>query len=83
MLAPQNIVDAALALSKDERLDLIQQLLHSVDDEQDVDGTDWEPEDRDALIAECKRRWEEYERGEVEPIPHETVMEELKARLEA
>ncbi len=36
MLAPQNIVETALALSKDERLDLIQHLLHSID-EHDID----------------------------------------------
>lgn len=81
MLAPQKIVDAALALSKEERLDLIQQLLHSVDHEQDVDWTNWDPEFRDELIEECHRRWAEYERGATMPISHETVMEEIKARL--
>jgi putative addiction module component (TIGR02574 family) len=80
MSAPQTIVDAALALPKDDRLDLIQRLIHSVD-ENDIDWNSWDAAERDELFAECERRWAEYERGEVTPIPHETVMEEIRARL--
>lgn len=81
MAAPQAIVDTVLSLSKDERVDLIHHLVNSIDSEKDIDWNLWEPEFRDALIAECERRWTEFEQGEAEPIPYETVMEEIKGGL--
>ena len=81
MSASQAIIDAALALPREERVELIQRLFRTIDYEKDIDWSLFDPDFREALIMECNRRWEEYERGEAAPVPHETVMEEIRTSL--
>jgi len=81
MSAPQTLVDAALALSREAREELVQRLIESIEvsDAAEVEG--WNPQVRAAWVKEANRRLDEYRRGEVIAVPHETVMADLDKRL--
>lgn len=74
MPTPIEIVEAeAMKLTPVERADLADKLWLSVHSKDEVDAA-WE--------AEIARRIGQIDRGEVECIPWETVMAELRAKLD-
>ena len=79
--AVHHILESALQLSTSERAELMGHLAASLPGEDCLD--EMEPCVLDAWKTEVRRRWEEYERGDVEPIDGETVFRELYARLGA
>jgi hypothetical protein len=82
----RQLLEAALALSKDERADLAEQLLASVDDEVtdgDMFGTpEPDPEIEKAWAAEITRRAERARRGETVGIPGSVVDAEARRIIE-
>jgi putative addiction module component (TIGR02574 family) len=68
------LFEEALSLSPDKRLELVDQLLCS------LDPVDQERIDR-LWIEECKSRLEAFERGEMKEIPAEEVFEAARKRL--
>ena len=62
------ILEAALRLAKSERVQLAEQIIASLEpeDEAEVDA---------AWVAEIERRFQELERGAVEPVPWSKVKE--------
>lgn len=73
MPRPIEIIEAeAMKLSPSERADLADKLWLSVHSKEEIDAA-WD--------AEVARRIEEMDSGEVEGIPWETVMAELRAKL--
>lgn len=74
MPTPIEIVEAeAMKLTPGERADLADKLWLSVHSKEEVDAA-WD--------AEIARRIEQIDSGEVECIPWETVMAELRAKLD-
>lgn len=71
-LTDQEIVAAAMKLPPEERADLAEWLWISVDDP-DAVAAAWE--------AEIERRVAQLDAGEVESIPFEQVLAELRAKL--
>jgi hypothetical protein len=70
---PTAVFAAALNLPLEKRKELAQELILSVDRDEPKDP------DYDRLWAdEIQRRWERYQRGEVELIDHEAVMKRLQ-----
>ena len=68
------ILDAALALPRDERAELAAILTDSI-------GGESSPEDvQAAWLAEAKRRFAAYERGETQALDFEETMSELIAK---
>lgn len=65
---------AAQSLAPDQKLELISRLWDDVR----VSGT-FRPSDAD--LAEIKRRWAEYESGQVKSIPWEQVRDEVRDKL--
>jgi putative addiction module component (TIGR02574 family) len=75
--ATKDVVNAALALSKPERIDAIAQLLDTLEDGQN----DTDPADIDAAwIQEADRRYQSYRRGETKGVPIEDVLASLRER---
>lgn len=73
MPTPIEIVEAqAMKLSPEERADLADRLWLSVHSKEEVEAA-WD--------AEIARRIEQIDAGEVEMVPWDTVMAELKAKL--
>lgn len=71
------VLDAALALSREERAELAAILTDSV-------RGDSSPEQvLAAWIAESKRRLEAHERGEIETIGYDDMMRQLRAKYRA
>lgn len=71
-LTYQQVAQAAMQLSPDERVDLAEKLWVSVDTLVEIAAA------RDDEIA---RRVAQLEAGEVDPVPAEQVIAELRARL--
>lgn len=71
-LTYQQVAQAAMQLSPDERVDLAEKLWVSVDTLVEIAAA-WDDE-----IA---RRVAQLEAGEVDPVPAEQVIAELRARL--
>lgn len=65
----------ALSLPRDERTKLVVHLLDSIDVRPGADPHAVEQ----AWLAEAHRRFQEFERGEVEVIPAEDIFAELRA----
>jgi putative addiction module component (TIGR02574 family) len=65
----------ALKLSYDEREELALTLHKSLDEEEE------DPEIERAIMAEVKRRYQEYEEGKAELLDGEEVLAELRAEL--
>jgi putative addiction module component (TIGR02574 family) len=66
----------ALKLSFDEREELALTLHKSLDEEEE------DPDVERAIMAEVKRRYQEYEEGKVELLDGEKVLAELRAELD-
>lgn len=82
----RQLLEAALALPKEERADLAERLLASVEDEvidADMFG-DQEPDPavEKAWAEEITRRAERALRGETKGVPWETVRDEARAMLD-
>lgn len=70
----QKIEDEALQLTEEERAELAQKLLLSLDAPSEVEvAEDW--------LAEAHRRARELDEGSVQPIPAEEVRRKAKALL--
>jgi hypothetical protein len=82
----RQLLEAALALSKDERADLAEQLLASVEDEvidADMLGeAEPDPDIEKAWAAEITRRAERALRGETVGIPGAEVDAEIRRIIE-
>lgn len=76
MSKSDEIFRAALSLSDEERATLADQLLQSLDEEDQAEiDRAWALEAEDRIAA--------YERGEIQAIPGEEVLASLKFRLKA
>lgn len=71
----QQILQTALALPRDDRVEIAESLLLSLDDKT---GDEIE----NAWAVEIKRRLDEIDRGEVKMIPMEEVIREMRERLD-
>jgi len=67
----QSLLQAALALPETDRAELAASLIHSLDPKMDEDA-------EAAWSAEIERRVESIDRGEVELVPWEEVMREMR-----
>jgi putative addiction module component (TIGR02574 family) len=78
----ENLFEAALQLSIEDRAELAQRLMDSL-----PEGVDpvpmMDPGIRQAWSEEVQRRWEMYERGEVESIDGEELFRKIRARYES
>ena len=72
--AAEKILEDALSLPDDERRRIAELLLDSV-------STDSTEEIEAAWVVEAVRRAEQLERGEVEALDGESVLEDLKAKF--
>ena len=70
----QKIEDEALHLSKEERAQLIQRLVLSME-------APSEEELRSEWLLEARRRGEELDDGSVQPVPGEDVMRKARALI--
>jgi putative addiction module component (TIGR02574 family) len=71
------IFDAALALPREKREELVRELVISLDADQSKDP------DYDRLWAEeIQRRWAEYERGEVELVENDEAMRRIERAIQ-
>jgi putative addiction module component (TIGR02574 family) len=71
----ESLMNTLLELPEEDRMEIVERLQESIFD------TSCPAEDiTDELKATLDRRWQEIESGKVKCIPHETVMENLKAR---
>lgn len=70
----QQILQTALALPHDDRVEIAESLILSLDDESAA-------EIEAAWATEIQRRLESIDRGEVKMIPMEEVMREMRGRL--
>ena len=73
-MSTKTLQEAALELPPDERAELAQKLLLSLDDPS-------EDELAEAWLSEAKRRAGELERGEVQPIDAEEVRRKARSLL--
>jgi putative addiction module component (TIGR02574 family) len=67
----ERLLQEALALSEDARVDLAEALLESVEHEPAEDGAD------EAWSAEAKRRLAEVHSGAVKPVPWEEAQRQI------
>ena len=74
IVSTKPLQEAALELSLEERAELAQKLLLSLDDPS-------EEELADAWLLEAKRRAREFDRGEAQPISSEEVRRRARALL--
>lgn len=73
------VLNAALALPREERMGLAEKLWASVEDEWSVEDAD--PEWRAAWEAEIKQRIEDVREGKSQLIEGDVVMRELREQL--
>ena len=79
-MALESVLQQALALPADERSELVEALLRSlesVDEGEDETSPEW----NDAWAAELNRRAKEIDEGRARLIPHDEVFAELRARF--
>lgn len=76
-----NVYEAALRLPERDRAELVRRLLESLPEDYDL-VAQMDPEIRQAWTEECRRRWEEYQRGEVEATDGDEVFRRILARYE-
>ena len=69
----EHILRSALTLPESERAEIAASLIHSLDTETD-EGVD------EAWAAEIQRRIESIDRGEVQLVPWDDVMREMRER---
>jgi putative addiction module component (TIGR02574 family) len=69
----QQVLQTALALPETERAEIAASLISSLDEQADVAADA-------AWDAEIKRRLESIDRGEVQLVPWDDVMQELRGR---
>lgn len=81
MTTREAILEAALELPREERIELCEQITHSIEKADLNELPGWDADVRARWIVEAKRRIEEFRRGEVETASHETVMAELDEQL--
>ena len=70
----QQILQSALSLSPDDRVEIAESLILSLDEQRAADI-------EAAWVEEIKRRIESIEKGQVELIPAHEVMREMRERL--
>jgi putative addiction module component (TIGR02574 family) len=70
----EQILQSALSLSPDERVEIAESLILSLDDERAA-------EIEAAWAVEIKRRIESIDKGQVQLIPADQVMREMRERL--
>jgi len=68
------IEQAALALTPQDRAALVEHLLATLDDGEDVDA-------EQAWLAEAERRYQEYRAGRTKAVPADEVFAQARARL--
>lgn len=74
MTSPAEELEAAvLALPRGERARLAERLLASLDEETEIDA---------AWATEVEARLEAYRRGEIESVPAEDVLREVRRKVE-
>jgi putative addiction module component (TIGR02574 family) len=78
MSTPQSIVDTVMALPREDRLELAQQLWASLDDEWSWENAD--PEWRATWEAEIRRRIEDVRSGKVQLVDGEEVFRRIEAK---
>jgi len=69
----KSVLDAALALSADDRAEIAERLMLSLDEQR-------QQEIEDAWTAEIQRRMDEVDRGEVAMIPADEAMRRIRER---
>lgn len=72
---PKKIEEEIFRLPSHERAKLAEQLINSLDDEED-------PEAEKLWLEEAERRYREYKKGMVKAKPAESVFEEVRSKLE-
>jgi putative addiction module component (TIGR02574 family) len=70
----KQILQSALALDPDDRVEIAETLLLSLDDDRAA-------EIEAAWAAEIKRRIESIDRGEAQMVPWEQVLQEMRERI--
>ena len=70
----EQILQSALNLHPDDRVEIAESLILSLDEK-------WAAEIESAWAEEIKRRLESIDKGEVQLIPADEVMREMRARL--
>ena len=70
----EQILQSALNLPPDDRVEIAESLILSLDEK-------WAAEIESAWAEEIKRRLESIDKGEVQLIPADEVMREMRARL--
>ena len=69
----KSVLDAALALPADDRAEIAERLMLSLDEQR-------QREIEDAWAAEIQRRMDEVDRGEVAMIPADEAMRRIRER---
>lgn len=83
-MALESVLQQALALPADERSELVEALLRSLESEPEDESEDegeTSPEWDEAWAAELNRRAKEIDEGRARLIPHDEVFAELRARF--
>lgn len=75
MTGIKEIEESALKLSSRERARLAEHLIHSLDEEEDLDA-------EKLWIEEAERRYSEYREGRIKGKSAESVLKEVRSRLE-
>ncbi len=70
----KEIEENALQLSPQDRAELAEHLIHSLDELEDAEA-------ERLWIEEAERRYKEYKEGKVEGIPAEVVFKEARLKL--
>ena len=78
----EKLLDAALQLCPEDRAELAQRLMDSLPEGVDPVPT-MDPEFRQAWGEEVLRRWEMFERGEVDSIDGEELFRQIRARYKS
>ena len=72
----KSVLDAALALPADERAEIAERLMLSLDEQR-------QREIEDSWAAEIQRRMDEVDRGEVAMVPADEAMRQIRERRRA
>lgn len=72
----KSVLEAALALPADDRAEIAERLMLSLDEQR-------QQEIEDAWTAEIQRRMDEVDRGEVAMIPANEAMRQIRERRKA
>ena len=70
----KKIEQEALQLSPDERAQLAEHLIYSLDEEEDVDA-------ERLWVAEAERRYQDYKNGAVKAKPADEVFNETRSKI--